>query len=225
MDRRRFLAGTGAVLLTAPLAAEAQPAGKIYRIGMIAISNPSPAFARLWDAFSNELRKLGYVEGKNILVERRYSEGQAERYPQLAAEMVSLKVDLIMVVTTPAALAAKDATSTIPILFVTAIDPVGSGLAASLARPGGNVTGLATLSPELSTKRLELIKEVVPHLSRVGVLWNAANPANSLVLQQMSDAARRLAVVLQHHEVRGPDDFASRFVAIAQQHPDALVVP
>ena len=225
MDRRTFLAGTGAVLLAAPLAAEAQPAGKIYRIGMIAISTPSPAFARLWDAFSNELRKLGYVEGKNILVERRYSEGQAERYPQLAAEMVSLKVDLIMVVTTPAALAAKDATSTIPILFVTAIDPVGSGLAASLARPGGNVTGLATLSPELSTKRLELIKELIPRAARVAVLWNAGNPANAVVRPEIEQAAHRLELALHSYEVQRPDDLPTTFAAIIRWRPDALLVP
>src|SRR5215471_17176342 len=152
-NRRSFLGTLGAAMLVAPLA-EAQQAGRVYRMGMIAMTfPPSPAFVRMWDAFSDGLRQLGYVEGKNILIERRYSEGQAERYPRLAAELVGLKVDLIMVITTPAALAAKAATGTIPILFVTAIDPVGAGLAASLARPGGNVTGLATLSPELSTKR------------------------------------------------------------------------
>src|SRR5215472_11225668 len=225
MDRRGFLAGTGAVLFAAPLAAEAQPAGKIYRIGMIAISTPSPAFARLWDAFSNELRKLGYVEGKNVLVERRYSEGQAERYPQLAAEMVSLKVDLIMVVTTPAALAAKDATSTIPILFVTAIDPVGSGLAASLARPGGNVTGLATLSPELSTKRLELIKELIPRAARVAVLWNAGNPANAVVRPEIEQAAHRLELALHSYEVQRPDDLPTTFAAISRWRPMRCLCP
>jgi putative ABC transport system substrate-binding protein len=213
-------------LLAAPLAAEAQRTGRTYRIGAMTVtSTVPPEFQRLWDAFFEGLREFGYIEGKNIVLEKRSSEGRSERFPEVAAELVGMKVNLIMVFTTPAALAAKRATTTIPILFVTAIDPVGTGLAVSLARPGGNVTGLTTLSPELSTKRLELIKEVVPHLSRVGVLWNAANSANSLVLQQMSDAARRLAVVLQHHEVRGPDDFTGSFVAIAQQHPDALVVP
>ena len=145
-------------------------------------------------------------EGKNIVLEKRSSEGRTERFPEVAAELVALNVDLIMAFTTRAALAAKGATTTIPILFVAAIDPAGSGLAVSLARPGGNVTGLTTLSPELSTKQLQLIKELVPHLSRVGVLWNAANPANWLVLRQLSDAARRLGVVLQHHELRGPDE-------------------
>jgi putative tryptophan/tyrosine transport system substrate-binding protein len=225
INRRTFLAGSGAVLLAAPLAAEAQPAGKVYRMGVIVTSTPSPAFARLWDAFSNELRKLGYVEGKNILVERRYSEGQAELYPQLAADLVGLKVDLIMVVTTPAALAAKAATATIPILFVTAIDPVGAGLAASLARPGGNVTGLATLSPELSTKRLELTKELIPRVSRVAVLWNAGNPANAVVRPEIDAAARRLGLVLRSYEVQRPDDFASTFAAIVRERPEALLVP
>src|SRR5262249_1443887 len=193
LDRRTFLGILAGALLAAPLAAEAQPTGMVYRMGMIWMpSPPSPAFVRMWDAFSDGLRQLGYVEGKNILIERRYSEGQAERYPRLAAELVGLKVDLIMVITTPAALAAKAATGTIPILFVTAIDPVGAGLAASLARPGGNVTGLATLSPELSTKRLELIKELIPRVSGVAVLWNAGNPANAIVRPGMEEAAHRL---------------------------------
>jgi putative ABC transport system substrate-binding protein len=226
ISRRTFVASLTGGLIAAPLGAGAQRTGRTYRIGAMTVTSPvSPEFQRLWDAFFEGLREFGYIEGKNIALEKRSSEGRSERFPEVAAQLVGMKVDLIMALTTSAALAAKRATTTIPILFVTAIDPVGTGLAASLARPGGNVTGLTTLSPELSAKRLELIKEVVPHLSRVGVLWNAANPANSLVLQQMSDAARRLAVVLQHHEVRGPDDFASRFVAIAQQHPDALVVP
>lgn len=207
------------------LPAEAQPAGKVYRIGIIAISStPSPDVSRLWEAFFDELRELGYAEGRNLIVERRYSEGRTERFPELAAELVRLKVDVIVVFTTPAALAAKAATSTIPILFVNAIDPVGAGLAASLARPGGNVTGLAALSPELSTKRLELLKEVVPRVSRVAVLWNSENPANTLVLRQTDEAARRLGVVLRSHEVRRPDDFAVMFATITQERPDALLV-
>src|SRR5262245_41535040 len=174
-------------------------------MGMIAMTfPPSPAFMRMWDAFSDGLRQLGYVEGKNILIERRYSEGQAERYPRLAAELVGLKVDLIMVITTPAALAAKAATGTIPILFVTAIDPVGAGLAASLARPGGNVTGLATLSPELSTKRLELIKELIPRVSRVAVLWNHVRssglPESRWIFRVRSGLARSLQTLHRRRE-------------------------
>jgi putative ABC transport system substrate-binding protein len=212
------------LVVATPLPAT-QQAGKVYRIGVMAItSTPSPEFLRIWNAFSDGLREFGYVEGKNIVFERRYSEGRAERFPELAGELVGLKVDLILVVTTPAALAAKAATSTIPILFVTAIDPVGAGLATSLARPGGNVTGLTTLSPELSAKRLELLKELVPRVARVGVLWNTTNPANALVLRQMDEAGRQLGVVLQSYGVRAPDDFESTFAKIVQQRPGALLV-
>lgn len=152
------------------LPAEAQTPAKMYRIGVMADTRyRDPQYQRSSDAFFGGLREFGYIEGQNILIEWRNSEGHAERYPELAAELVSLKVDLIMVMTTPAALAAKAATNTIPILFVGAHDPVGAGLATSLARPGGNVTGLATLFPELSTKRLELLKELVPRMSHVAV--------------------------------------------------------
>jgi putative ABC transport system substrate-binding protein len=207
------------------LPAEAQPATKVYRIGVMAnTSIRDPEYVRSSDAFFGGLREFGYVEGKNILIERRYSEGRTERLPELAAELVGLKVDLIMVFTTPAALAAKAATTTIPILIVAAHDPVGAGLAASLARPGGNVTGLATLFPELSAKRLELLKEIVPRASHVAVLWNAANPANVQALRQTEDAARQLGIVLQRHDVRTPEDFAARIATITQQRPDALLV-
>jgi putative ABC transport system substrate-binding protein len=144
--------------------------------------------------------------------------------PDIAAELVGLKVDLIIVWTTTAALAAKAATSTIPILILAAHDPVGAGLAVSLAHPGGNVTGLATLFPELSAKRLELLKEFVPRVAHVAVLWNVANPANVLALRNADAAARQLGIVLQRHEVRAPEDFAAGFAAIAQQRPDAMLV-
>ncbi len=176
------------------------------------------------DAFFDGLRELGYIEGENLLIECRESGGHAERWPQLAAQLIDLKVDLIMVWTTPAALAAKAVTRAIPILIVAAHDPVGAGLAASLARPGGNVTGLATLFPELSAKRLELLKEVVPRASHVAVLWNGANPVNLLALRQTEDAAHDLGIALQHHDVRAPEDFEASFAAIAQQRPDALLV-
>ena len=207
------------------LPAEAQAASKVYRIGVMANTCiRQPEDQRSWDAFFGGLREFGYVEGENFVLECRSSEGRTERFPQMAAELVALKVDLIMVWTTPAALAAKAATSTIPILILAAHDPVGAGLATSLARPGGNVTGLATLFPELSTKRLELLKELVPRASHVAVLWNGANPANLLALRQTEDAARHLGIALQRHDVRAPEDFEARFAAIAQQRPDALLV-
>jgi len=206
-------------LLVAPLAAEAQTAAKVWRIGLIVVAPASPL-----EALSQGLRELGYVEGQNLIVERRYSEGRAERFSEFAAELVRAKVDLIIVNTTPAAIAAKKATTTIPIVFPTAIDPVAAGVVASLARPGGNVTGLSMLAPELSPKRLELLKQVIPGLSRVAILWNAANPANALPWKETQGAGRALGVVLQSREVAGPNDFEAAFAMMTKEHPEALLV-
>ncbi len=208
-------------LLAVPLAAAAQPPGKVYRIGYLG-TNPPPA--DWWDALLDGLRERGYSEGRNLAFERRLSQGQAERFPKLAAELVQLRVDLILVHTTPAAIAARNATQTIPIVFPTAIDPVGAGLVASLARPGGNLTGLSTLAPELSGKRLELLKEVVPGMTRVTVLWNAANPANAAAWHETQAAARALGLLLHAQDVRSPQDFEGAFARTAQAHPDALLV-
>jgi putative ABC transport system substrate-binding protein len=208
-------------LLAAPLAAEAQPPGKVYRIGYLATIPPP---AHLWEALLDGLRERGYSEGQNLVFERRFSEGHAERFPAFAAEMVQLRVDCVIAITTPAALAVKNATQTIPIVMTTAIDPVGAGLAASLARPGGTVTGNAILYAELSTKRLELLKEVVPGLSRVAVLWNAANPANASVWHETQAAAGALGLVLYAQDVRSAQDFEGAFARTAQAHPEALLV-
>ena len=208
-------------LLAVPLAAAAQPPGKVYRIGFLG-TNPLPA--AWWDALLDGLRERGYSEGQNLVFERRFSEGNAERFPEFAAELVRLRVDCIIVPTTPAALAAKHATQTIPIVFPTAIDPVGAGLVASLARPGGNITGLSALAPELSGKRLELLQEVVPGMARVAVLWNAANPANASVWHETQAAAGALGLLLHAQDVRGPQDFEGAFARTAQAHPDALLV-
>jgi len=202
-----------------PLVARAQPSGKIWRIGFIA-----HRYEEFYDPLFQGLRELGYTAGQNLVVERRDAEGRVERFKEFAAEMVQLKVDLIIVVTTPAALAARDATTTIPIVHPAAIDPVGTGLIASLAHPGGNVTGLAVLNAETSAKRLELLREVVPGLSRGAVLWNAANPANTLAWKETEGAGRALGVAIQSHEVRGPGDFEGAFAMIAQQRPDILLV-
>ena len=219
------LVAVACALLAAPPAAGAQTQARIYRIGWLGTFPPTaPYFARGWEAFVAGLRDHGYLEGQNITFEIRSSEGRADRFPALAAELVQRKVDLIVVITTPAALAAKDATKTIPIVFPTAIDLVGAGLAASLARPGGNVTGLSLLRPELSAKRLELLKEALPRVSRVAVLWNAANPANALVWKDTQGAARTLGVVLQSREVRGPGDFERAFATMVRERPDALFV-
>jgi len=208
-------------ILVAPLAAEAQPPGKVYRIGYLGTTPPP---AHVWDALLDGLRERGYSEGRNLVFERRFSEGKAERFPEFAAEMVRLRVDLIIVITTPAALAAKHATQTIPIVIPTAIDPVGAGLVASLARPGGNVTGLSSISADLVGKRLEFLKDVVPGLSRVVVLWNAANPANALAWHETQAAARALGLLLHSQDVRGAQDLEGAFALTAKARPDALLV-
>jgi len=219
MDRRTFVGTLTFGLLATPLVAEAQQAGKVWRIGLISVSS-----RKEHAAFFDRLRELGYVEGGNLAVERRYSEGSVERFPELAAELVRLKVDLIVVDTTPAALAVKRLTSTIPVVFPTAIDPVAAGLAASLARPGANFTGLTTEAPDLTAKRLQLLKEVIPGLSRVAVLWNAANSATARSWAEAQQTARAQGLTLQSQEVRGPTDFERVFAVMAREHPRAFLL-
>jgi putative ABC transport system substrate-binding protein len=208
-------------LLAVPLATVAQPPGKVYRIGYLG-TDPPPTY--VWDALLDGLRERGYSEERNLVFERRFSEGKAERFPEFAAEMVRLRVDLIIVSTTPAALAAKYATQTIPIVIPTANDPVGAGLVASLARPGGNITGLGILAPELSGKRLQLLQEVVPGVTRVAVLWNAANPANASVWTEMQAAARALGVMVQSLGVQDLHDLDGAFATLTEARPDALLL-
>ena len=224
MERRTFLAGTGAVLLAAPLAAWAQQAGKVYRIGYLGISPPSGTAAPLWDAFLQGLRDHGYVEGQNLVIERRWSEGKAERFPDLAAELVRLNVELIVAPSTPNALAAKQATSTIPIVTVLVGDPVATGLISSLARPGGNVTGLTAQATDWSAKRLQLIKEAVPSATRVGILWNPTNPAHPPAFKQVERAAATLQVQIQSLEVRTAGDLDVAFSTVTRDRPAALMV-
>lgn len=170
------------------------------------------------------MRDLGWVEGQSILIEYRWAEGNFDRFPILAEELVRLKVDVIVAAgAVPAALAAKNATKTIPIVFPVAGAPVETGLVASLARPGGNVTGIAVLFPELSMKRLELLNESLPRLARLAVLWNAANPAKTVDWRAVQVAARTLGVTLQSVELRGPDDFESAFARLQKESPDALL--
>jgi putative tryptophan/tyrosine transport system substrate-binding protein len=220
MKRRDFITLVGGAAAAWPLAALAQDAGKTWRIAFIA-HVPSIIYE---EPLFDDLRELGYIEGQNIIIERRYAEGRPERFQEFAAEMVRLKADLIITTTTPAALAARNATTTIPIVIPTAIDPVGTGLIASLAHPGGNITGGAILVGELAAKRLQLLKEVVPNLSRTGVLWNSANPANALALRETDGAARAIGVTLQSHEVKGPKDFEVAFARMAEERLDALFV-
>jgi putative ABC transport system substrate-binding protein len=219
MRRRDLIAlsGGAAVVLLA-VEVLAQP-GKTFRLGILMNTHNI-----LLDESLNQLRDHGYVEGQNLTVELRFSEGAGERWPELASELAALKVDAIVVQTTPAALAAKQATSTIPIVITAAIDPVGAGLADSLARPGGNVTGIALLQPEISAKGLSLLKEAVPTLSRVAVLWNAANPAFTPVWRAVDAAARSMGLVLLSQPVRQPQDFAPAFAALTSQRPEGFLV-
>ena len=221
MERRAFLAGA-ASLLAAPLAAEAQVPGKVPHVGYV-FARVSSADQRLWDAARQGLRELGYVEGQNITLEVRWAEGRTERLPELVAELVRVKVDILVVATTPGALAAKNETRTIPIVFVAVADPVRSGLVAGLARPGGNLTGLSPLNPEISGKRLELLKESLPSISRVATLTNPGNPSHAIFWRETHTAAQTLGLQLQQIRVRAPEDFDEAFRAAARGRADALL--
>jgi putative ABC transport system substrate-binding protein len=225
MDRRTFVAMVGSSLLAIPCIARAQASAKIYRIGLLE-SGPSPAadpFGQ-WGAFREGLRTLGYVEGKSLAIESRWADDKYERLPDLAVELVGLNVEVIVLRTTPAAVAARRVAPTLPIVILSAIDPVGAGLVASLAKPGGTITGLTTLAPDLSAKRVQLLKEVLPRLSRLAVLWNSANPANMAGWRQTEEAARTLGVQLQSRQVEGAKDFERAFGLIAKDRPDALLI-
>ena len=212
MERRTFLSVASATLLAAPLAAGAQPAGKVYRIGALE-TTPNP---RMEDVMRQGLRELGWVEGQNLIFERRYSEARDDRHPAHAAELVRLQPDLIYAVGTSATLAAKGATTTIPVVFVTVADPVGSGLVSSLARPGGNITGIGAMGPQLLGKRLELLKEAVPSLSRVGVLINSAFSFHVAARPVVDAAARSLGLTLIYVEVRTPEDIEGAFAEVSR---------
>ncbi len=217
-----LLALTG---LSPPGSVDAQPSVKVVRIGTLGPpSRPTaPDWKERW-AFAKALRELGWVEGKNLAIEDRWAEGRTERFPALAAELVGLKVDVIVTASWPAAVAAKNATMTIPIVFWGAGDPVGTGLVQSLARPGGNMTGLGDLGTELSAKRLELLKEAVPKLSRVAVLWNAGDAGMGLRMRAIQAASRQLRVTVRPLGVHSLEDFEVAFAAMTQERPDALFV-
>jgi len=226
MDRRTFLAGTGAVLLGAPLDTGAQEAGKIYRIGILGnVPLTDPGGARLWGAFAEGLRDLGYVDGRNVTIENLPSEGKYERLPALAADLVRHKVDVIVAPAAQNVIAAKQATQTIPIVMVSVGDPVGNGLVASLARPGGNVTGTSFLTSAIVGKQLELLKQITPHVSRLAILLNPANPGHPLTLDEAKVAAHSLGVQLQAVEARGPADFERAFAAMTRERAGAFFVP
>ena len=225
MDRRAFISTLTGGLLAAPLAAEAQPAAKVARIGFLATS--LAANPHLTDAFGQGLRDLGYVEGRTVVIEYRDAEGNLERLPALAAELVALKVDVIVSPNTPAALAAKQATRTLPIVFVGVGEPVASGLVSSLARPGGNVTGLSVVSPELVGKWLELLTQAVPEVSRVAVLRQPGamdERTEKDMLKGAEVAARALGVRLQFVEARSSADLERAFSDMIRERAGALTV-
>jgi putative ABC transport system substrate-binding protein len=212
-------------LVAAPFAAEAQQAASLPRIGYLSPGSlSSPITSRNLQAFRQGLRELGYVEGRNIAIEFRWAEGKYDRLPGLAAELVRLKVNVIVTPSTPATQAAKQATETIPIVMVGTADPVATGFVASLARPGGNITGLSTMTPELVGKQLEMLKEVVPKVSRVAVLGNPANPLYALQVRHAQDAARALGVRLQPLEARDPSEIDKAFAALTTERADAVIV-
>lgn len=222
MRRRNFIFLLAGAAAAWPLALRAQQTGKIYTVGSLTAGAgaPIPGITTLGDT----LRELGWIEGKNIAFERRYAENRLDRLPALAAELVDLKVDVIVAAGTLAPLAAKRATTTIPIVMTAAGDPVGSGLVPNLARPGGNVTGLSLMVPDLGGKRLELLKELLPRMSRVAVLWNAANPYPALVFKETERAAQTLGIKVQSLEVQEPNDFGNAFEAAERHQPDALIM-
>jgi putative ABC transport system substrate-binding protein len=221
MDRRAFIGRITAGFLAAPLVAAAQQAGRIYRVGYLSAGSREVYV----DAFVRELRLLGWIESQNLAFEYRWAKGKYERLPALAAELVQSKVDVIVAPTEPAAVAAKNATQSVPIVMIFIGDPFRSKLVASLARPGGNVTGTTfTPSLELLGKRLDLLKEAVPQASRVAVLSNPANPSHALELSEVEAAARRLKVQLQRLDARIPEEIERAFNAMARERADAALV-
>ena len=210
------------VSLTTALLAQAQEAPKIHRIGLQVVSPRDLNTTRI-ETFRQSLRDLGYVEGKNLRIEYRYAEGKLDLLPSLASELVQQQVDVIVTVGTPGVLAAKNATGTIPIVFVSVTDPVANGVVASLARPGGNVTGLSILAPELSRKRLELLKEAFPKVTRTLVLWNPTSSGESLSFTETQGIAKSLGVQLHSMEVRGASDFESGFQRAKKAGVQALI--
>src|SRR5882724_2126254 len=225
MDRRTFLAGTGTVLLGAPFAAEAQQVGKVWRIGLLDYGSSDPARLAWWRAFQDRLRELGYADGQNVVFQPRWGNGQVSRLQGLVTELVAARVDILVTAGNPATLAAKQVTSSIPIVTATGPDPVELGLVASLARPGGNVTGVTSISSELSAKRLGLLKELIPQVSRMAALWDRAARGSALNVRDTEVAARSLGIALQSVAVRpDPRDYDAAFVAMKRGGAGAVIV-
>jgi putative ABC transport system substrate-binding protein len=210
-------------LLVAPLVAGAQPVGTVHRIGFLGNST-AVLEAHLVEPFRDGLRDLGYLEGRNALIEYRWAEGRYERFPALIAELIALKVDVIVTAGTPATQAVKKATTSVPLVMVAVGDPVATGIVASLRRPGGNITGLTSISEDLEGKRLELLREVLPAVSRVAVLWNPENQSLLAELKEIQAAAQVLGMNVQAMKVRTPGELDETFKAIVRERPGALLV-
>ena len=223
MDRRIFL-GTLVGGLAAPLAAEAQHAGKVWRIGLLSYAASDSGGVARWKAFREQLRELGYAEGQNVFFESRWGDGQVGPLRGLAAELIDAKVDILVTASSEAALAAKQATRSIPIVTATGGDPVKLGVVASLARPGGNVTGVFSLSNDLVGKRLEFLKQLIPRVARVTFLRHSDNRASALNLRDAESAARPLGMVVQSVGVRSPKELDAAFVAMKRARADAVIV-
>jgi putative ABC transport system substrate-binding protein len=222
MRRREFIAMLGGAA-TLPLAARAQQRVGMPRVGYL-FSFPQAEGRHLWEACRQGLRELGYVEGQNIAVEPRFADGRHERLPALAEDLVRHKVDIIVAAATPASRAARAATSQIPIVIVAVGEPVKVGLVASLARPGGNVTGLSLLTPDLSGKRLELLREFVPTLARVGILKNPDNPVSAVFLEETQVAAHKIGIELRSSDAQNPEQIETAFAQAAARRDDAIIV-
>jgi putative ABC transport system substrate-binding protein len=223
MDRRRFLLTSLAGVLAAPRAVEAQRAGKVYRIAFLGNSTPALE-ANLVGRFREGLRDLDYVEGLNVLIEYRWAEGKYERFPALIAELIALRVEVIVTAGTPASLAVKKATTSIPLVMVAVGDPVATGLVASLARPGGNITGLTSIAEEMEGKRLELLREVAPKVSHIAVLWNAGSPIQVIQEREMQAAIRVVGMKMLSLGVRTAEQIEDAFATMVRERPGALFV-
>lgn len=217
MNRRELIILAAAGVAARPLSALGDTSGKTWKLGFL-----SQGDEKFYEALFEALRPLGYVEGKNLVIERRYAEGHSDRFAELAADLVRAKPDVIVVTTTPAALAVKSIG--IPVVFPNAVNPIESGVVASFANPGGNITGGAIQTAILSTKRLAILRQVVPGLSQVAVLWNAANPALAYPWQETQLAAGTLGVALKSVEIRSPDDIDKALPTIAQSGAPGLIV-
>jgi putative ABC transport system substrate-binding protein len=224
MERRAFLAVIAGGALAAPQAVKAQQQGKVWRVGLLDYAGADPAGAARWTAFRERLRELGYVEGQNVVFEPRWGEGQVGRLPNLFAELINAKIDIIVTAGSESALAAKRATSSIPIVTATGSDPVELGLVASLAGPGGNITGVASIARQLSGKRLELLKQLIPRASRVSILWDPDNRASALSVRETEAAAKTLGIELQSVGVRGSREFDDAFSAMKRDRVFAVIL-